>query len=181
MNDTGCADFFKIDPSITRGLDYYTGIVVETFLNELPAIGSVCSGGRYDRLLSLYSKEALSGVGASVGLDRLIAALESLGQSAERKTYATCAIACVDEARYGEYQALAAKLRSAGQVCEVFDEAKKLTTQFMLAEKRGIKWVIIPPADDSGIFKLRNIATRRDRDIISMHEITCMMKDSDDF
>jgi histidyl-tRNA synthetase len=181
MKDTGSDDVFKLDPSITRGLDYYTGIVAETFLNELPAIGSVCSGGRYDNLLSLYTKDPLSGAGASVGLDRLIAALESLGQIEERKTYAGCAIACVDEAKYGEYQALAAKLRAAGLSCEVFDEAKKLTAQFMLAEKRGIQWVIIPPADDTGVFKLRDIATRRDRDIISMQEISIMMKKADDF
>jgi histidyl-tRNA synthetase len=181
MKDTGCQDVFRIDPSITRGLDYYTGIVAETFLNELPAIGSVCSGGRYDNLLSLYSKDQLSGVGASVGLDRLIAALESIRQGAERKTYADCAIACVDEAKYGEYQALAAKLRAAGLSCDVFNEVKKLTAQFILAEKRGITWVIIPPADETGVFKLRDIAARHDRDIISMQEIAAMMGKHDDF
>ena len=69
---------FVFDPSITRGLDYYTGIVYETFLNALPSIGSVCSGGRYDNLAALYMKERVPGVGGSIGLDRLIAALEQL-------------------------------------------------------------------------------------------------------
>ena len=75
----GIASSFVFDPSITRGLDYYTGIVYETFLDRLPSIGSVCSGGRYNNLASLYTKEELPGVGSSIGLDRLMAGLEELG------------------------------------------------------------------------------------------------------
>ena len=75
----GIEKSFTFDPSITRGLDYYTGIVYETFLDDLPSIGSVCSGGRYNNLASLYMKEQLPGVGSSIGLDRLLAALEELG------------------------------------------------------------------------------------------------------
>ena len=70
---------FRVDPSIARGLDYYTGTVFETFLDDLPGIGSCCSGGRYDDLAGLYSKESLPGVGASLGVDRLLAAMEELG------------------------------------------------------------------------------------------------------
>jgi len=68
-NAAGCGDRLLLDPSITRGLDYYTGLVIETTLNDLPEIGSVCSGGRYDELASLYTEKRLPGVGASVGLD----------------------------------------------------------------------------------------------------------------
>ena len=68
----------RIDLSICRGLDYYTGTIYETFLTDLPGIGSVCSGGRYDNLASKYTKQVLPGVGASLGLDRLIAAMEEL-------------------------------------------------------------------------------------------------------
>ena len=78
LENTGIASSFVFDPSITRGLDYYTGIVYETFLDDLPSIGSVCSGGRYNDLASLYMKEKLPGVGSSIGLDRLLAALEEL-------------------------------------------------------------------------------------------------------
>src|SRR5262249_15068810 len=60
----------RISPSIARGLDYYTGTVFETFLDRLPGIGSVCSGGRYDNLAGLYTKQELPGIGASLGLDR---------------------------------------------------------------------------------------------------------------
>src|SRR5437867_125898 len=68
----------RLDLAIARGLDYYTGTVYETFLDDLPGIGSVCSGGRYDNLASLYTKQVLPGVGASLGLDRLLAAMEEL-------------------------------------------------------------------------------------------------------
>src|SRR6476659_6913862 len=68
----------RLDLSICRGLDYYTGTIYETFLIDLPAIGSVCSGGRYDNLAGLYTKQQLPGVGASLGLDRLLAAMEQL-------------------------------------------------------------------------------------------------------
>ena len=67
-----------IDLSICRGLDYYTGTIYETFLTDLPGFGSVCSGGRYDNLAGTYTKQQLPGIGASLGLDRLLAALEEL-------------------------------------------------------------------------------------------------------
>ena len=79
----GVEPTFVLDPSITRGLDYYTGIVYETFLDRLPGIGSVCSGGRYDDLASLYTSQRLPGVGASIGLDRLMAAAEELGEAGQ--------------------------------------------------------------------------------------------------
>lgn len=75
----------RIDPAIARGLGYYTGPVFETTLDELPEVGSVCSGGRYDDLASSYTKRQLPGVGASVGLSRLLAALDRLGQSTLKK------------------------------------------------------------------------------------------------
>ena len=65
----------QIDVSIARGLDYYTGTIYETFLDDLPSIGSVCSGGRYDNLAQLYTKQLLPGIGASLGLDRLLTCL----------------------------------------------------------------------------------------------------------
>src|SRR5262249_43973417 len=68
----------KLDLSICRGLDYYTGTIYETFLADKPDIGSVCSGGRYDNLASKFTKQQLPGVGASLGLDRLLAAMEEL-------------------------------------------------------------------------------------------------------
>uniref|UniRef100_A0A7C3I5B2 Histidine--tRNA ligase n=1 Tax=Gracilinema caldarium TaxID=215591 RepID=A0A7C3I5B2_9SPIR len=175
MQDAGIADIFVLDPSITRGLDYYTGVVYETFLNDLPDIGSVCSGGRYDNLAALYSKEQLPGVGASIGLDRLIAALEALGRTQSRPGYAQVAIACTDEKLGGKYQALAGQLRRAGVACEVFTEAKKLVQQYALAEKKGARWVIVCPEDaftkEPLRLTLRELATRIDTEGISVEEI----------
>src|SRR5262249_11538960 len=68
----------RLDLSIARGLDYYTGTIYETFLTDKPDIGSICSGGRYDNLAGLYTKQQLPGVGASLGLDRLLAAMEEM-------------------------------------------------------------------------------------------------------
>ncbi|MDR0759776.1 MAG: histidine--tRNA ligase [Treponema sp.] len=176
MLDMGIADSFVLDPSITRGLDYYTGIVFETFLTAMPEIGSVCSGGRYDDLAGLYSREKLTGVGSSLGLDRLIAALESLGKAGGRSTYVKAAIACVDEAAGGAYQALADRFRERGIPCEVFPEAKKLTQQFILAEKKGAHWVIVPGEKPSeSPLTLRELKTRRDRTDLSFEEAAAIL------
>jgi histidyl-tRNA synthetase len=182
MEDTGTGASFILDPSITRGLDYYTGVVYETFLNKLPDIGSVCSGGRYDDLAGLYSKEKLSGVGSSIGLDRLIAALESLGVAETRNSYAPLAVACLREEDGGLYQALAARFRMADIPCEVFPDPRKLTQQFILAEKKGARWVVIPPDRSGGTgtpkipgieggLILRNLFRRENRENLSVQEI----------
>ncbi|MDR2659393.1 MAG: histidine--tRNA ligase [Spirochaetaceae bacterium] len=184
MLDTGTQDIFKLNPSITRGLDYYTGLVFETFLNDMPSIGSVCSGGRYDNLTGLYSKEALSGVGSSIGLDRLLAALEALGRTAKRKTYADLAIICVDEKRGGLYQSMAGRFREAGIPCEVFFEAKKQSAQFALAESKGIGWALIPDLDSatsgggsgSGAVILRNLALRQNSAELSIDNAILFLK-----
>jgi histidyl-tRNA synthetase len=173
MADAGIADVFVLDPSITRGLDYYTGVVYETFLNDLPAIGSVCSGGRYDDLAGLYSKERLPGVGASIGLDRLIAALEELGRSRRSASFAKLAIACVDEALGGRYQALAGRLREAGVACSVLTDPKKLPNQFALAEKQGAAWVLVagPAEFAAGKYNLRHLPSRSNRDGLCEAEV----------
>ena len=162
---------FVLDPSITRGLDYYTGVVFETFLNEMPDIGSICSGGRYDNLAGLYSKsrDSISGVGSSIGLDRLIAALENLGKLPAQNT-CSLAIACVNPAHSGKYQALAKRLRSAGINCEVFTGEKQgeksLVKQFQFAEKKGLRYVLIPGENPlSENITLRDIPARQNQEL----------------
>ena len=178
MIEAGIADNFILDPSITRGLDYYTGVVFESFLADLPAIGSVCSGGRYDNLVGLYSKQPLSGVGASIGIDRLIAGLETLGRVNTDSSYARIAIACVREDSGGAYQVLAEKLRKSGIPCEVFLDGEKLTRQFQLAEKKGIRHLIIPDSENpaGALLTLRDIAKRENREGLKMEEIIEILK-----
>ena len=137
------ADRLSIDVSIARGLDYYTGTVIETFLNQLPEIGSVCSGGRYDDLASVYTKQRLPGIGASLGLDRLLAAMQELGLIERVNTPAPIFIPFFDATRLHDYSALATQLRSAGLGVEVYAEAKKLGQQLKYADRRGFRLAII--------------------------------------
>jgi histidyl-tRNA synthetase len=177
MTDTGIEDTFVLAPSITRGLDYYTGVVYETFLKDLPEIGSVCSGGRYDNLAALYSKEAIPGVGSCIGIDRLIAGLESLGRLRARPGYADLAVACVDGKKSGAAQALAEQFRRKGIACEVFLEEGKLPKQFMLAEKKGLRWMVIPGNDPlKDPLVLRDLETRQNREGLKPEDIVEALK-----
>ena len=99
----------KLDVSIARGLDYYTGTVLETLLDDKPEMGSVCSGGRYDNLAELYTNQQLPGIGASLGLDRLLAAMEELGMLPAAKTAAQVFIPYFDATRLGDYFQLASR------------------------------------------------------------------------
>jgi histidyl-tRNA synthetase len=160
-------DRIAIDVSICRGLDYYTGTIYETFLTDLPAIGSVCSGGRYDNLTSLYTKTALPGVGASLGLDRLLAAMEELNLLQKVGTPAPVLVVQFAAERLGDYQRVARELRSAGVACEVYPEAKKIGQQLQYAEKRGFRLAVIagPEEFTRGEFKVKDLAKREERTV----------------
>jgi histidyl-tRNA synthetase len=152
----------RFNPSITRGLDYYTGIVYETFLRRVPGIGSVCSGGRYNNLASLYTKQELPGVGASIGLDRLIAALEELHVLDSAPRYPEMLVAMLEDELNSHYQGLARYFRSKGFSVEVALEAKKLGQQFQFADRKGIRIAIICGRDEyeSKTVNLRVLETR---------------------
>lgn len=158
MTAVGIESSFVLDPSITRGLDYYTGVVYETFLNELPEIGSVCSGGRYDNLAGLYMKDRLPGVGSSIGLDRLIAGLEQLGRPVARESFSDAVIFCTDSAGIAQAHRLASDLLASGIACEVFPEPRKMAQQYAWAEKKAIRWGIT--ADPAGGWQVKNLQTR---------------------
>ena len=180
MEAAGIAETFVLDPSITRGLDYYTGIVYETFLNELPSIGSVCSGGRYDNLAGLYMKDKISGVGSSIGLDRLIAGLEQLGKTNTRKSYLDAEIFCTDAALSAAYQKAAAQLRTHGIACEVFPDAKKIGQQYAYAEKKGVPFAILMNQSDAknGTMSVKSMATRQQFDNLTAEQAAAIIRDS---
>ena len=165
MEAAGIAATYVLDPSITRGLDYYTGIVYETFLNDLPSIGSVCSGGRYDNLAGLYMKNKVPGVGASIGLDRLIAGLAQLGKTARKGSYLDAEIFCLDGSLAIHYQSVARALREQGISVEVFPDAKKLAQQYAVAEAKGIRWGILIGTDEANAdtLTLKDLTTREQR------------------
>jgi histidyl-tRNA synthetase len=167
---------FKIDLSIARGLDYYTGTIYETFLTgtytdgtetkPLEGFGSVCSGGRYDNLASLFTKQVLPGVGASLGVDRLIAAMEAMKHPflTGQTTPAQVLVVNFDAARLGDYQRIARSLRAAGLNVEVYPDAKKVGQQLGYAEKRGFKLAVIAGGEEfaSGVWKVKNLAKREE-------------------
>lgn len=138
----------KLDVSIARGLDYYTGVIFETFLDDLPTIGSVCSGGRYDNLAGLFTKQELPGIGASLGLDRLLAAMEELGLIDQVRTPAPVFIPFFDKERLGDYLRLAADLRASGIGVEVYPDPKRLGQQLKYADSRGFAIALIAGYDE---------------------------------
>ena len=139
---------FEIDVSIARGLDYYTGVIFETTLDELPGIGSICSGGRYDNLASLYTKQHLPGIGASLGLDRLLAALEKLGKIESASTPAKVLVVYFDKDRLDQYVRLARLLRNAGIEVELYPDSKRLGAQLKYADSRGFQVAIIAGSEE---------------------------------
>ncbi|TWT91086.1 Histidine--tRNA ligase [Pseudobythopirellula maris] len=151
----------RLDPSIARGLDYYTGLVLETTLDDLPGIGSVASGGRYDNLAAMFTKQELPGIGASLGLDRLLAALEELKLLPETRTPAPVFIPYFEADRLADYLKLAASVRAAGYGAELYPEPKKLGKQLQHADRRGYRVALIAGADelDKGECQVKDLAT----------------------
>ena len=153
---------YQVDLSIARGLEYYTGTVYETFLDDLPQIGSICSGGRYDNLAELYTKQHLPGVGASLGLDRLLAALEQLELTGGVGNTAPVLIVQFDRAGLGAYHRIARQLRRAGIGVEVYPDPRKLGVQLAYAEKRGFRVAVIAGSQelDRGVVQVKDLAAR---------------------
>jgi histidyl-tRNA synthetase len=158
----GIGEKVQLVPSITRGLDYYTGVVFETFLDALPEIGSVCSGGRYNDLASLYTTQKLPGVGTSVGLDRLLAALNALGRKNQETVSVQAVLFNLEGDFMAEYQATASTMRSLGVSCEVYTDQRKPGQQFTYAERKGAAFAILRGKEEKAknIWVLKNMKTR---------------------
>lgn len=158
LKEVGIEKNFILDPSITRGLDYYTGIVYETFLDELPSIGSVCSGGRYNNLASLYTKEKLPGVGSSIGLDRLLAGLEELKSPLLSNTSSADILIIHREEETAMAMKTAMALREKGIRVDVFlAPEKKMKQIFDYAEKNRIPFSLSFKEEE---YALKNHSTR---------------------
>ena len=153
------AERIALDLSIARGLDYYTGTIYETFLTDLPGIGSVCSGGRYDDLAGLFTSQSLPGVGASLGLDRLLAAMEELKMVATSPTPTQVLVTVLDQELLPDYFRIAGVLRAAGFAVEVFSESKKIGKQFQYADKKQIPLALVAGATEqsAGNWQLKDL------------------------
>ena len=152
---------FKVDLTIARGLDYYTGTVYETFLNEYRELGSVCSGGRYENLAEHYTDKKLPGVGISIGLTRLFYKLNELNLiKADKKSIAeVLVVPMVDDMTVPIK--LASDLRKNGINTEIFLNDKKLKAKMKYADKLEIPYVIVVGEDEvnSGVVKVKNMKT----------------------
>ena len=139
---------YALNLSIARGLDYYTGTVYETTLDEHPQIGSICSGGRYENLASHYTKSKLPGVGISIGATRLYWQLREAGLLRGARSTVQVLVAQMDEAELPRYLELATDLRRAGINTEVVMEPGKLGRQFKYADRAGIRFVVLLGPDE---------------------------------
>jgi len=133
----------RINLAIARGLDYYTGTVYETLIDAHPEIGSVCSGGRYENLASMYTKSKLPGVGLSIGATRLYEQLADLKLLPPVPHTVQILIAQMEPDRAAEYLTLAAELRAAGFTVENYLEPAKLDKQLKFADKTGVPLVLL--------------------------------------
>lgn len=134
----------KIDLKIARGLDYYTGTVYETILDDYPKIGSVCSGGRYDNLAEYYTEQKLPGVGISIGLTRLFYQLKEAGILLDKDVLSLTKVLIAPISDDMEYSVMIAnRLRSENIVTEVYMEDAKTSKKLAYANKLGIPYVIL--------------------------------------
>ncbi len=149
---------FTIDLSIARGLDYYTGTVYETRLDEYPEIGSVCSGGRYDDLASHYTNRQLPGVGISIGLTRLFDQLCKNGALQIKSATPTKVLILPMTENFNYSFELATNLRKIGISTEISFTQSKIKKRLGYANKIGIPYVVFIGEDEieNNVYTLKN-------------------------
>jgi len=154
----GCV---KINPAIARGLDYYTGTVYETQLDDYPQIGSVCSGGRYEDLAGYYTDSKLPGVGISIGATRLFYQLREAGLIQDAESTVHALVTRLDESLHKEYLALGAELRRGGVNAQIQFEAMKFGKQLKYADRAGVRFAVIMGPDElaKGVVSVKDMRT----------------------
>ncbi len=154
-------NYYKIDLTIARGLDYYTGTVYETFLNQYRNLGSICSGGRYDNLAGFYTDRQMPGVGISIGLSRLFFQLidNNIITADEQSIADVLVVSMSDE--YEKVAEIASKLRENGINAQVNIEDQKLGKKFKYADNLNVKYVIVIGEDEikNNVVSLKNMDT----------------------
>lgn len=173
MKDFGIdEDYFTIDLTIARGLDYYTGTVYETILDDYKSLGSVCSGGRYDNLTEYYTNSRLPGIGISIGLTRLFSQLKDAGIiKAERSSLVDCLVLPMGvDMSYALKTAKA--IRESGLVADVYYAQKGMKQKMKYANKLGIPFVALIGEDEvtKGEIALKNMTTGEQINV-SLNEI----------
>ncbi len=162
---------FRVDPTIVRGLGYYTGTVFETFLDDLPELGSVMSGGRYDGMIGEFTGRPTPAVGISFGIDRLLAGLSELDLLEQKRTAAAVLVTIFDADSGADSAKTAGFLRSRGIATDLYAGKSKLAKQMKYANRLGVPYVLIrgPEEVAGNTCTLRNMSTGEE-DRLSMEE-----------
>jgi histidyl-tRNA synthetase len=168
---------YALNFSIARGLDYYTGTVYETTLNDYAQIGSICSGGRYDNLASHYTKSKLPGVGISIGLTRLFWQLREAGLLGTTGSTVQVLVTQMAAEHLPHCLAVASDLRRAGFNTEVVMEPGKLTKQFKYADRAGVRFVVVLGEDEiaKGTVTVKDLR-REDQFQVTRHELVSALR-----
>ena len=168
---------FMVDLTIARGLDYYTGTVYETFLNDYKQIGSVCSGGRYDNLAGYYTDKALPGVGISIGLTRLFYQLNELKSiKADKESISEVLVISMSD-DISACIPVATAFRNEGINTEIYMLNKKTKTKFKYADSLKIPYVAIigETEQKTGTVSIKNLATGK-QDTVTINEAIQLLK-----
>ncbi len=165
--DMGADGVIRFNPAITRGLDYYTGTVYETFLAGHEGFGSVCSGGRYDNLASHYTKSRLPGVGISIGATRLFDQMRQAGLVQEAASPTKILVCRMEPDLEAETRKLATSLRAAGLNTALYLEDDKLGRQIKYADRSGIPHILVlgRREKEAGIAALKNLKTGAQKEL----------------
>jgi histidyl-tRNA synthetase len=158
-------EYVKVDFSIARGLDYYDGPVMEATLTDLPEIGSIFSGGRYNDLVKRFTGKTLPAVGASMGVDRVLLAMKKKNlMKIDKTTVAEALVLRLDFKFDREYMGIAEEIRGTGLNCEIslLDDTT-FQGQFNYALKKGVKYVVIAGEEElkRGEIQVKNLQTRK--------------------
>ena len=174
---------FRIDLSIARGLDYYTGTVYETTINGHPEFGSVCSGGRYDNLTGYYTDKKLPGIGISIGLTRLFSQLRDNGLIAPKKgTMAEALIIPMDKETISYAVSVATKFREAGIPCDVYYGEKGMKQKMKYAGKSGFPYAAVIGANEmeSGTLALKDLFGQNGQKTVTIEEAIEILKEREE-
>lgn len=173
------AEVIDVDLCIARGLDYYTGTVYETTINDYPQIGSICSGGRYENLAGFYTNQKLPGVGVSIGVTRLFSQLmEHKLIDVEKETMRRVLIVPMDEPQMEPAFKCAGVFRAKGIPTEVFVEKTKFKNKMAYADKMHIPFVAIIGEEEAanGMVALKNM-NAREQVVVSPDEAVILLKE----
>jgi histidyl-tRNA synthetase len=150
LGDLGVgADRVTLDLNLARGLDYYTGPIFESVLPDHPHIGSLTGGGRYDGLIGLFTGEAIPATGTSIGLDRVMTALEQTGRLGAGAPATVCLVTYFDDGTLGAALRFVGRLRRERIPAEAYYDPDRLKKQFAYADKRGIPFVVVIGPDEA--------------------------------